>query len=147
MRQLSSYPLSILAHTLKVSRHAYYHHLKNMEVKRRQDEALKNEVEIIILDCPGYGYRRITKELKNKQIIVNHKKVLRIMRNYNLLCTIKRKFITTTDSNHHYYIYPNLIKNLILTGINQLWVADITYIRTHQGFVYLAVILDAYSGE
>jgi transposase InsO family protein len=94
---------------------------------------------------PAYGYRRITAQLRRDEWEVNHKRVLRIMREDNLLCLRRRSFVRTTDSNHKLPVYPNMAKDLEVSGLNQLWVADITYIRLQYEFVYLAVILDAHS--
>ena len=96
-------------------------------------------------EFPCYGWRRMKVELTRVGWTVNHKRVRRIMREDNLLCLRKRKFVVTTDSNHGRRVYPNLARALTLTGINQLWVADITYVRLETEFVYLAVILDAFS--
>jgi transposase InsO family protein len=92
-----------------------------------------------------YGYRRIAAELRRRGMPVNHKRVARIMREDNLLAVQPRAFVVTTDSRHKMEVYLNLAGRMKLTGVNQLWVADITYIRLHREFVYLAVILDAYS--
>lgn len=109
-----------------------------------QEKELLQKIETIISEFPGYGYRRITKELQ-KKININHKKILRLMRKHGLTRKQKRKFKRTTNSNHNYPIYPNLIRNIIPTAPNQIWVSDITYIRIVKGFVYLAVILDLFS--
>jgi len=109
------------------------------------DLELREEIQRIALEWSSYGYRRIRAELRRRGIGVNHKRVLRLMRGDNLLCLRKRGFIRTTDSMHNHMVYPNLAKGLEPSGINQLWVADITYIRLLREFVYLAVILDAYS--
>jgi transposase InsO family protein len=93
----------------------------------------------------SYGYRPITKELQRRGLQVNHKRVLRLLREDNLLCLRRRSFVCTTDSQHPFAVYPNLARDLELTNINQLWVSDITYIRLQREFIYLAVILDAYS--
>ena len=77
----------------------------------------------------SYGYRPITKELRRRGVIINSKVVLRLLREDNLLCLRRRAFVSTTDSKHHFTVYPNLARDLVLTDINQLWVADITYIR------------------
>lgn len=114
-------------------------------MKKQKDKAILDEIAKIIREFAGYGYRRVTKELKNKGFRINHKRVLRIMRKNNLTVKRKRRFKITTDSNHKFRIYPNLIKGLVLGRINQVWVADITYVRLPKGFVYLAVVLDAYS--
>ena len=109
------------------------------------DTELRDEIQRIALDMPAYGYRRITKALHRQGHQVNHKRVLRLMREDNLLCLRKMKYISTTDSGHGLPVYPNLAADMALTGINQLWVADITYIRLRREFVYLAVVLDAFS--
>jgi len=107
---------------------------------------LRDKIESIVIEFPGYGYRRVTKHLQHEGGLINHKRILRIMHNSDLLCALERSFkVTTTDSNHGYPRYPNLAKEIELTGVNQLWVADITYIRITRGFVYLAMIMDAYS--
>jgi putative transposase len=92
-----------------------------------------------------YGYRRIIHQLKYEGWQVNHKKVLRLMRESDLLCRLKRRWVRTTDSRHHFPRYPNLIKGMAINQLNQVWLADITYIRIRTGFVYLAAILDAFS--
>jgi transposase InsO family protein len=106
---------------------------------------VRDEMQKVALAWPAYGYRRITRELQKRGFAVNHKHVLRMMRGDNLLCVRRRMFVVTTDSTHHLPIYPNLAREIKPTVINQLWVADITYIRLRTEFVYLAVILDAYS--
>jgi putative transposase len=106
---------------------------------------IRDEMQKIALESPAYGYRRITAELQKRGFAVNHKRVLRMMREDNLLCVRRRKFVVTTDSRHNLPIYPNLAAEIVPTAINQLWVADITYIRLRVEFVYLAVILDAFS--
>ena len=109
------------------------------------DTELRDEIQRIALDMPAYGYRRITRALARQGHQVNHKRVLRLMREDNLLCLRKRKYISTTDSGHGLPVYPNLAADMALWRINQLWVADITYIRLKREFVYLAVVLDAFS--
>ncbi len=109
------------------------------------DMELRDAIQRIALEFPSYGRPRITAELKRQGWQANHKRVQRILREDNLLCLRKRKFVLTTDSNHQLPVYPNLAGDLTPTGINQLWVADITYIRLEAEFVYLAVVLDAYS--
>lgn len=107
--------------------------------------ALRDAVQRVALEWPAYGSRRITRELQHRGWTVNRKRVQRIMREDNLLCLRHRKFVVTTDSGHELPVYPNLAETMVLTGVNQLWRADITYIRLADEFVYLAVILDAYS--
>jgi transposase InsO family protein len=106
---------------------------------------LRDRIESLCLEFPRYGYRRVTHQLKHEECRVNHKKVLRLMRESDLLCRVKRRWVRTTDSGHPLPRYPNLIKEMIINRLNQVWVADITYIRIRSGFVYLAAILDAYS--
>jgi putative transposase len=106
---------------------------------------IRDEMQKIAVESPAYGYRRITAELQKRGFAVNHKRVLRMMREDNLLCVRRRKFVVTTDSRHNLPVYPNLAPQITPTAINQLWVADITYIRLRTEFVYLAVVLDAFS--
>ncbi len=109
------------------------------------DLDLRDQIQRIALEFPCYGWRRITAELRRRGWMVNFKRVRRILREDNLLCLRHRKFVVTTDSRHGLPLYPNLARQMVLSGIDQLWVADITYIRLHEEFVYLAVILDAFS--
>jgi transposase InsO family protein len=106
---------------------------------------IRDAMQKIALEWPAYGYRRITVEIKRQGFTINHKRVLRMMREDNLLCVRRRSFVVTTDSRHNFRIYPNLAAKFTPTAINQLWVADITYIRLRVEFVYLAVVLDAHS--
>lgn len=106
---------------------------------------LRDAIQRVAIDWPSYGYRMITAELHRRGYVANHKRVLRLMREDNLLCLRRRSFVTTTDSNHSLCVYPNLAAGMTLTNINQLWVADITYIRLLREFIYLAVVLDAFS--
>ena len=106
---------------------------------------IRDQLQKVALESPAYGYRRITHELQHRGFAINHKRVLRMMREDNLLCVRRRAFVVTTDSRHNLPIYPNLARQLDLTKVNQLWVADITYIRLRTEFVYLAVVLDAFS--
>ena len=106
---------------------------------------IRDGMQKIAAESPAYGYRRITAELQKRGFAVNHKRVLRMMREDNLLCVRRRKFVVTTDLRHNLPVYPNLAAQITPTAINQLWVADITYIRLRTEFVYLAVVLDAFS--
>ena len=127
------------------SRSGYYRFLDPVK-PAPADMDLRDEIQKIALEWPCYGSRRITQELKARQWDVNRKRVQRLMREDNLLCVTKRRFVVaTTDSAHGLKVYPNRATSMILTGVDQLWVADITYIRLEEEFVYLAVILDAYS--
>jgi len=111
----------------------------------KADLDILDRIEAICIDLHGYGYRRVTQQLHYDGYSINHKKVLRLMRESDLLCQARRKWVSTTDSKHGLPIYRNLVKDLRITGINQVWLADITYIRINRGFVYLAAILDAFS--
>jgi transposase-like protein len=106
---------------------------------------LRDPVQRVALEWPTYGSRRITVELCRCGVPVNRKRVQRVVREDNLLCLRKRKFVATTDSAHGLKVYPNLAAALVVSGINQLWRADITYIRLLEEFIYLAVVLDAFS--
>jgi len=129
---------------MKIPRSTYYYRAKKRDEESRK--RLLSQIEGIVIEFPRYGYRRVTKELHRKKEIVNHKVIQDLMRENGLSCKRKRKFVIhTTNSNHPYPIYPNLIKDIVATRINQIWVSDITYIRIWAGFVFLAVILDAFS--
>ena len=131
---------------MKLARSSFYYKPKSRSPERMEAEAdLRDKIEAVCLEYTRYGYRRVTHELRHKDCHVNHKKVLRIMRESDLLCRVKRKWVKTTDSRHRFPRYPNLIKGMVIRRLNQVWVADITYIRIRTGFVYLAAILDAYS--
>jgi transposase InsO family protein len=133
-----------LCRTLQVNRRWYYARLAQGELAD-PDVELCDTIEQIILEFPGYGYRRVTHALVRAGWSVNHKRVLRIMREESLLCHLKRQFVPTTDSHHPFPVYPNLVKGLEVDAPDVVWVADITYIRLLRGFVYLAAVLDAYS--
>ncbi len=129
----------------RVSRCGFYRFGENAEPGLDPHMDLRDDIQRIALEWPCYGRPRITAELRHQGWTVNPKLVYRLMREDNLLCIRKRKFVVTTDSNHTRRIYPNLAEGLILTAPDQLWRADITYIRLRDEFVFLAVILDAYS--
>jgi len=128
----------------QVSRAGFYR-WQQMPPAIDDDLDLRDEMQRIAVEFPYYGWRRMQKELRDRGWVVNHKRVRRIMWEDNLLCLRRRKFVVTTDSDHDRPVYPNLAGELALTGLNQLWVADITYIRLEVEFVYLAVVLDAFS--
>jgi transposase InsO family protein len=128
----------------RVSRSGFYR-WDDTEPGADRDMELRDAMQRIAVEWPSYGRPRITAELRRRGWRVNPKRVYRLMREDNLLCVRRRKFVVTTDSNHARKIYPNLARNMILTATDQLWVADITYIRLRDEFVFLAVILDAYS--
>ena len=139
-------PRKQLCDALALPRSTFYR-LAQIAVDVDQEEmTLRDTIQRLALEMPFYGYRRITAELHRQGVKVNHKRVRRLMRQDNLLCLRQRKaFLVTTDSTHRFSIYPNLAAELLLTDINQLWVADLTYIRLRREFIYLAAILDAYS--
>jgi transposase InsO family protein len=125
----------------------YYYKPNPLHQRRRQadDEKLRRAIETIHEVFPGYGYRRVVLELERHGWVVNGKRVRRVMNKYDLRPLTWRRFVRTTDSRHALAVYPNLLKNLQVRGINQVWVADLTYIRIRSGFVYLAALLDLYS--
>jgi len=127
-----------------VSRASYYR-FANAPPLWDADIELRDAIQRIAVEVPSYGRPRIVKELGRRGWTVGPSRVYRIMREDNLLCLRRRRFVVTTNSKHSLTIYPNRAAEMTLTGINQLWVADITYIRLETEFVYLAVILDAFS--
>jgi len=129
----------------RVSRSGFYRFVGSTEPGPDPHMDLRDAIQRIALAWPSYGRPRITAELRQQDWTVNPKLVYRLMREDNLLCVRKRRFIVTTDSGHKRKIYPNLAPSIILTATDQLWRADITYIRLREEFVFLAVILDAYS--
>ena len=129
----------------RVSRSGFYRFDENAEPGPDPHMDLRDDIQRIALAWPSYGRPRITAELRHQGWTVNPKLVYRLMREDNLLCVRRRKFVVTTDSKHTRKVYPNLARGMILTATDQLWRADITYIRLRDEFVFLAVILDAYS--
>jgi transposase InsO family protein len=128
-----------------IKRSTLYYQRKININKKQKELRIRKMIEDISREHPYYGYRRITASLRRDKVIVNHKKVLKMMKELGIQGRIKRKYMTTTNSKHNNKIYSNLIKDKELTGINQVWCADITYIRILNGFVYLAAIIDIYS--
>lgn len=133
--------LNSACEAVDVSKSGYIAHTKQLP----ESEELCNQIRAITNEYKRYGYRRVTKELKRMHILVNHKKVLKTMKNHDLLCKKRRHFVKTTDSEHDLPVYPNLAKDFDVVCLNQLWVADITYVYLLNGFAYLAVILDVFS--
>jgi putative transposase len=128
-----------------LSRASYYRHWR-ASAPRQEETSVRDAIQKIALKNRFYGYRRITRELRRQGLVANHKRVLRLMRQDNLLCLRKRPFVpVTTDSLHGWRVYPNLAYHMQTTGIDQLWVADITYVRMREEFAYLAIVLDAFS--
>ena len=137
-------PIARMCDSAQLDRRTYYRPAGRAEIG--QDHIhLRDHIQRIALEWPSYGYRRITHELARQGILANNKLVPRLMREDNLLCLRKRHFVGTTDSRHTLPIYPNLAGQMTLTDIDELWIADITYIRLLREFIYLAVILDAFS--
>jgi transposase InsO family protein len=131
---------------MNLARSSFYYKQTAKSPERMKAEAdLADRIEAICLEFPRYGYRRVTKQLQRDGRVVNHKKVLRLMRESDLLCRARHKRVKTTDSRHRFPRYPNLIKGVTVSELNQVWLSDITYIRIRTGFVYLAAILDAFS--
>jgi len=132
-----------LCSALGVNRSWYYQ--RSPAETSEEETALRDAIERIVLDNSGYGYRRVTRQLQRDGWTVNHKRVLRIMHEESLLCRLKKRFVVTTDSNHAFGFYPNLLKGRLLTRPNQAWCADLTYIHLPTCFCYLAAILDVFS--
>lgn len=137
-------PIARMCDLARLDRRTYYRLRGRAEVGRDHVE-LRDLIQQVALEWPSYGYRRVTHELTRRGVVANNKLVLRLMREDNLLCLRKRHFVRTTDSRHALPVYPNLAGQMILSGIDELWIADITYIRLLREFIYLAVILDAFS--
>jgi putative transposase len=133
-----------MCETGQVSRASYYRSWRQKQ-PRQEQMALRDAIQRLALKDRHCGYRRIGRVLKREGWVVNHKRVLRLMREDNLLSMRRRRFVATTDSNHGWRVYPNLARHAVVTQLNQLWVADITYVRLQHEFIYLAVILDVYS--
>jgi putative transposase len=128
-----------------VSRAGYYRHWA-ASAPLQEETAIRDAVQRAALANRRYGYRRIAAQLRRDGLVVNHKRVLRLMRKDNLLCLRRRPFVPiTTDSRHEWRVVPNLARGLLLSGLDQLWVADITYVRLLEEFAFLAVVLDAFS--
>ena len=120
---------------MKLARSSFYYKPKSPSPERMEAEAeLRDKIEAICLEFPRYGYRRVTHELRHKDCHVNHKKVLKIMRESDLLCRVRRRRVKTTDSRHRFLRYPNLIKGMVISRLNQVWLSDITYIRIRTSF-------------
>jgi transposase InsO family protein len=128
-----------------VSRAGYYRRWR-ASAPRQEETTVRDAIQRLVLANRRYGYRRIAAQLRRDGLVANHKRVLRLMRQDNLLCLRKRPFVpVTTDSRHEWRVVPNLARGLVPTGLDQLWVADITYVRLLEEFAYLAVLLDAFS--
>ena len=137
-------PIGAMCRQAGVSRAGFYR-WRDAPAAVDADMDLRDEIRRIALESPCYGWRRVTVELRRRGWAANHKRARRIMREDNLLCLRRKKFVVTTDSNHDRPVYPNLGGSMVLTEIDQLWVADITYVRLETEFVYLAGVFDAHS--
>ena len=144
MQRQGEFTMRDMCESARVNRSTYYRNWKKREPNEER-MAVRDAIQRQALKDRHCGYRRVWLALKREGWIVNHKRVLRLMREDNLLSIRRRRFVVTTDSEHHWRIYPNLARYMVLTDINQLWVADITYVRLRNEFIYLAVILDVYS--
>ena len=138
-------PVQQLCDLSAVPRSSYYRAREPRRERSGGNETVLQEIFTICEEMPSYGSPRVTAELHRRGFRVNHKRVSRLMGQANLHCRRKKRFIQTTDSNHPFRVYPDVAKDLVVVRPNQLWRADITYIRLVQDFVYLAVILDAFS--
>ena len=127
-----------------VSRASFYRHWES-KAPTEAETALRDAIQRVALAHRFYGYRRVAVLVQREGFAVGVNKVWRVMQEDNLLAVRRRKFVVTTDSQHSFVVYPNLAEHLLLNAVNQLWVADITYIRVRSEFVYLAVVLDAFS--
>jgi len=146
MMQLAGERLSIeeACRAAEVNRAGFYRSFAD-HAPRQAETELRDRIQRVALENRCYGYRRVAAELRRQGVVVNHKRVLRVMREDNLLSLRKRRFVLTTDSRHYRPIYPNLLAGRALTAPNQAWVADITYLRLREEFIFLAVVLDAFS--
>ena len=145
MRSAAHLSIESMCRLGQVSRAGFYRHWQQREPRVEQTDLRARMQQIVLANRRNYGYRRVTHELRNQGWTVNHKRVARLMAEDNLLCLRKRRFVATTDSGHDLRVYLNLAARMELTGIDQLWVADITYIRLVEEFLFLAVVLDAFS--
>jgi transposase InsO family protein len=134
-----------LSAALGVSRATYYRRRRNPERPQAGEPEARQAINQIALEMPSYGHRPMTAELERRGWPVGRDRVLRYMREDHLLCRPRRAFVATTDSRHEQKVFPNLARELVVTQPDQLWVADITYIRLLREFVYLAILLDAFS--
>jgi transposase InsO family protein len=130
---------------MELARSTFYYRPQMSVAKRDEEQRIIQRLEELALECPRYGIRRMTAELKDDGFRVNRKRVYRLMQQQKLLCKVKHRFVVTTDSDHAYGYYPNLYENHIPDQLDRVWVADITYVRLRKGHVLLAVILDACS--
>ena len=145
MRSAAHLSIESMCRLGQVSRAGFYRHWHEREPRAEEMELRARMHQVVLANRRNYGYRRVTRELRHQGWAVNHKRVARLMAEDNLLCLRRRRWVATTDSGHDLRVYRNLAARMELTGIDQLWVADITYIRLAEEFLYLAVVLDAFS--
>ncbi len=143
-RERGSLPVRERCRIAQVSASAYYAWTKQTQGKN-SDEELARQIEQVLEEFPGYGYRRVTKELQKRGLKVNKKRIQRAMQDRGLQRRRKRRFVRTTDSKHGLPVYPNLLQDVVVQRPNQVWAADITYVRLVRGFVYVSVLLDLFS--
>jgi transposase InsO family protein len=136
----STYSVRVLCELLNCARSSYYRQPTSVD-----DVALENEIRTVAGQWPTYGYRRITEQLRRQKHVINHKRVYRLMRKLGITKKVKRKKRKTTNSQHDFPRYPNLVQDLIVVRPDQVWVSDITYIHLRSEFVYLAVIMDVFT--
>jgi|SRR3989338_6568551 len=143
----SKLQIKVACETLGCNRISYYRYEDDDPCSCSiEDMETKKMIEKVLKEFPCYGYKRVTKQLQRQNVVINHKRVYRIMSSNNLLYNRKKRFkIITTDSNHNFPVYINLIKDIEVTRLNHVWVADITYILLPKGHIYLAAILDRFS--
>ena len=130
---------------MEIPNSTYYYKPKGDLEKKKRDADIADAIEAIACDFPSYGYRRITAALRRQKMVINHKKVPKIMKKMGIQCRKKKRFVSTTNSKHSLRTYPNLARDLVVNRTDQLWSADITYIRILTGFVYLAAMIDVFS--
>ena len=132
---------------MNMARSTFYKrpHAGHRAAREKADTDLRVRIEDILAEFPAYGYRRVTHELRRRGLVINHKRVARVMREHALTPHRVRAWLATTNSDHKQPIYPNLRSSITPEGPDELWVADLTYIRLTTGFVFLAVVLDAWS--
>jgi len=128
-----------------VSASSYYTWTQKPEQANCVKDSLLEQIESILEEFTGYGYRRVAKELKDRGTPVNKKRVQRVMQEHRLQRRPKRRYIRTTDSNHAFTVHPNLVRKSVVTRPDQVWAADITYVRMERGFVYVAILMDVFS--
>jgi transposase InsO family protein len=133
-----------MCQVLKLGRATYYRSGRARD-SRVQGEGVRRQLRRLAREWPAYGYRRLTYALRRRGVVANHKRVLRLMHEEQLIARRRRRFVCTTDSRHGCPVYPHLVPHLTVSGLDQLWIAELTYIRLPREFGYLAVILDAYS--